>query len=195
MNFRFQPIGLLLLAGGAGCAFSSARAGAIPDSYGEERYAALWEHSPFTLATVQPVAQPGFAQNLTVVGFAQIDGKDMVILLNRVTQERATLGTEPNADGIALVSVEADSDPLKTKVTLRKGTEVATISFDKATLAMAQSQPLVPPPNPPPVNGAAGTPAAANSVTTPVMRVRRPMPIPGINPSAVSPATTAAPAQ
>jgi hypothetical protein len=140
-------------------AFSSPRAGVAPDGYNTDRYASLWQHSPFALATVEQQAPPGFAQNFAVVAVARVDDEDLVTILNRVSQERFTVSADPNADGIKLVSVDSDPDPLKTKVKLQKGTENATIGFDKALLAMNQA------PAPPPPNAAApgvpGVPATA----------------------------------
>ena len=197
MKSSFHPFGLLLLGGGLFCALPFAWAGAIPEGYAVERYSALWEHSPFSLATVQPQAQPSFAQNLALVGIARIEGEDMVTLLNRVSQERFTVGTEPNADGIAVVSVDTDSDPLKTRVSIRKGSEVATVSFDKGLLALTQSPP-------PPPAGVPAQPAAPNNTqppetvqVAPVRRVRRTIPIPGIIPAppAVPAPPNSAPAQ
>jgi len=157
-----------------------ARAGVIPEGYPVEHYSALWERSPFTIASVQDASQAGFAQNLAVVAIARIGNEDMVILLNKQSQERITVSSfKSNAQGMKVVSVAADTDPLKTHVTIQEGSEVAIVGFDKALLAMTQSpapaaQNAAPDPNP--VQPAVSP--GVNPVPVSGRRFRRAQPIP-----------------
>ncbi|HWB58229.1 MAG TPA: hypothetical protein VG733_02005 [Chthoniobacteraceae bacterium] len=148
MNIRLQKKIAFLLAGGIGAALPFLMAAdrqasdddAIPKGYPMNRYALLWEHSPFIVASAEQEAPPpSFAQNLVLGGVG-----DVVTVVNRTTQERFTVDTKPNEQGIKVVSVQMDDDPLKTKVTLQKGAETATISFDRGMLAMAQTPPAQP---------------------------------------------------
>lgn len=209
MKFRFHPSGVLLL-GGLCCALSFALAGddavpnaagddAVPKGYPVERYAVLWEHSPFTMVSTAPMApQAGFAQNLAVVGIAKFGDHNLVTLVDRKSMERMTIDTDADAHGIKVVSVETDPDPLKTKVTIQKGSEVATVGFDKSLLAMIQTPP------PATVTAATGNPAgpadiapgppsdvAKNDVPPPVYRRPRIILAPN-QPGAASPAPGAA---
>lgn len=134
----------VLLAGGIFAISAVARAGSgseevIPKGYPMGRYAPLWEHSPFVLASVTEPPAPGFAVNLAVVALAKIGDEDVVTVVNKQSQERITLDARPNEQGIKVVSVVADPDPLKAKVTLQKGSETATVSFDRALMAVPQA--------------------------------------------------------
>lgn len=148
MKSRLHKFGFLF-ALGLCSAFSFARAGTgagasdvIPYGFTVQRYSPLWQRSPFTIAsTEQAPTAPGFAQNMAVVAIARIGNEDWVTLMDRGTQERFSVGTTANDQGIKVVSVQTDSDPMKTKVTIQKGAEVATVGFDKVLLALTQTPP------------------------------------------------------
>ena len=193
MTSRFHSFGFLL-GGAIFCALSFARGGsAIPDGYPADRYAPLWTHSPFTLASVQQEAAPGFAQNLAVVGIVRIGSEDWVTLLNKQSQERFIVGAEPDEQGVKVVAVVTDADPLKTRVTIQKGGELATVGFDRTLLATTQTPPVpaissLQPPVPPNM----GNMMDMNSGSAPLLPVvlrqrRRPSPIPGVSPAPVPP--------
>lgn len=195
MKSRFHRFAILL-AGGICGVFAPARGdggntggapddGAIPKGYPMARYAPLWEHSPFVLASVAEAPAPGFAQNLAVVAIARVDDEDLVTVVNKQSQERITLDGQPNAQGMKVVSVEADTDPLKTKVTLQKGGETATLGFDRALMTAPQapareiittSNNRLSPATPPA--------AAAEQPPNAARRVVRMPPIPGAKPVA-----------
>ena len=182
MKFCFHKYGILLF-GGLCCVFSSLCAGEIPSGFPVERYSSLWEHSPFTIASIQQEASPaGFAQNLAVVGVAKIGDKDMVTLLNKQSLERVTVTSDSsNAQGMKIVSVAADTDPLKTSVTIQKGSEVAKVGFDKTMIDKANATPqnmTSAPMQPIPV---AGQPPNPNMPPIPARQVRRMPAIPVIN--------------
>ena len=147
MKFCFLQFGILL-TGAVCCVCAPARGDTIPNGYAVERYSALWQHSPFTLASVQQPAAPGFAANLAVVATATIDDEQIVTFVDRVSHERFTVGGTPNEDGIKVVSVDGNDDPLKTRVTLQKGSDTATVGYDRSLLAMVQGAAL-PAPFPP----------------------------------------------
>jgi hypothetical protein len=132
----------ILLLGGFCCIFSLARAGVIPDGFPVSRYTSLWEHSPFTTASVQQEVSPdGFASKLALVGVARIGSEDMATLLNKESQERITVSSQPNDQGLKLVLVESNADILKASVTIQKGGETAKVKFDQSLLAVTQSPP------------------------------------------------------
>lgn len=121
------------------CVARIAWAGPVPEPQPAERYSALWQKNPFTIASVEDAPQAGFAQNLAVVGIAKIGGEAIVTVLNKQTQERFTMDSSGGPQGMKVVSVSMDTDPLKASVTIRKGGETATVGFDRALLAMTQS--------------------------------------------------------
>ncbi|MGB8354682.1 MAG: hypothetical protein WCD79_12385 [Chthoniobacteraceae bacterium] len=174
------------------CAGALAVAGGIPDGYPVDRYKSLWEHSPFTIASVQQEVVPaGFASKMALVGIAKIGSEDLVILLNKDSQERLNVGPQANEQGIKLISVEPNSDPLKVCVTIQKGSEVAKVKFDPALLSASAAAPNNPgniqPQQPVPANQGQIMPPPAGS-NPPVVRVRRSLPIPA--PYPVQPTST-----
>ena len=191
MKFCLQKHSILLF-GGLCCIFSSASAAGdeVPAGFPVERYSVLWQHSPFTIASVQQTEVPaGFAQNLTVVGIAKIGDKDLVTLLNKQSLERFIVKAEPNAQGMKVLSVENDSDPLKTSVMLQSGGEIAKVGFDKSLIQQNQSAPHADPnavAQNTPVAGQPPSPPADNMPPVPGRRVRRLPAIPALNPAPAS---------
>jgi hypothetical protein len=184
MKFCLQKHGILLF-GGLCCIFSSASAGdEVPSGFAVERYASLWQHSPFTIASVMQDAAPaGFAQNLAIVGIAKIGDKDLVTLLNKQSLERFIVKAAPNEQGIKVISVETDADPLKTSVMIQRDGEIAKVGFDKALID--RNQPAAPQANSNavPVPGQPPAPLAENTPPVPARRVRRIPAIPALNPA------------
>jgi peptidoglycan hydrolase-like protein with peptidoglycan-binding domain len=116
--------------------------GGVPRSFPAERYRGMIEQSPFALAT--PVAataepEPNFAMNLYVKSIAKFrysDGResDYVTITSRSDNVTFVLeGSTPNKDGVTLAGVEW-VDGLKSRVNLRKGSEVGTLEFDQANV-------------------------------------------------------------
>jgi hypothetical protein len=139
-----------LLATLPGIAPLCAADAAIPHGYPVERYAALWERSPFTTASVSDAVQEEPAAKLALAGVAKIGDEDIVTLLNKDSQERTLVTQTPNAQGYKLVSVEQNSDPLKVVATLQKGTESLKVRFDPGLLTAQSGQPQPTGQNPPP---------------------------------------------
>jgi hypothetical protein len=173
------------------CAASLARGGVIPDGLPVNRYAALWQHSPFTIASVeQVVVQAGFASKLALVGIARIGSEDIVTLLNKESQERFTVGAKPNDQDLKLVSVEPNADPLKAAATIQKGGEVAKVRFDQSLLAAQAPQNAAPNGGQQPGPGNGQPPGIQPPGINPginTVRVRRTLPIPQPNPGTIRP--------
>jgi peptidoglycan hydrolase-like protein with peptidoglycan-binding domain len=119
----------------------------VPKSFPAERYREMLEQSPFALAT--PAAanaepEPNFAMNLFVKAIAKLrypDGRqsEYVTIQSRADNTTFSLeGNQPNKDGISLVGVEWQ-DGFKSKVSLKKGTEVGTLEFDEANIRGASA--------------------------------------------------------
>jgi hypothetical protein len=137
-----------LLASLIGVAEAHAEDAAIPQGYKVERYAALWERSPFTTASASDGPAEPAAAKLVLAGVAKIGNEDIVTLLNKDSQERTLVTQTPNAQGYKLVSVEQNSDPLKVVATLLKGTESLKVRFDPALLSAPSKSPQNPGQNP-----------------------------------------------
>ena len=156
---------------------------AVPDRFPESRYAKLRAESPFAVATAQEAKEEKipWAQNLYIGSVAKMkqDGvdKDWVIIKDR-TQPGGLIqlfGNDVNAEGYQLVKLEWSEDPKKTKASVKKGTEFATIEMDQAAFtstapapAPAQKQPGMPGAIPMPAgNSAARPPTTLNRPTGP----------------------------
>lgn len=157
-NIRFR----LLAIAASICITRVALAGPVPSPQPAERYSALWQKSPFTIASVEEAPKANFAQNLAVVAIARIGNDDTITLLNKQSQQRFQVGIKQDSDGYKVLSVTMDSDPLKVVVKLQKGNETATVGFDKALLAANTSPP--PPPGQP-QNTQSQPPPAASTET------------------------------
>jgi hypothetical protein len=122
----------------AAAAPASAVAADIPQSFPANRYDKLIEKSPFAPAT--PVADPnevaGFAQNLYVTGIGKIGNQDCVYIASRADDKaRYTLFSgEEGPQGMKIERINYSNDIGRTKVTIRKGGDSATLQFDQAVL-------------------------------------------------------------
>lgn len=157
----------------------------IPQGYTAERYASMWQRSPFTLSSVVEAPQAGFAEQLTLASIMQIGDKPYVTILNKQTQKRFTVAPGSPADGIEVVSVTNPTSPKEAVVQLKKGAESGSVKFDltllRATAAVPQPGQPQPPqtpgqpamPQPPQVNNPGIPPGAGARTPTPNTGRRR----------------------
>lgn len=131
----------LLSAGLFAAAHSVHAAGAtIPQRPPPDVYQKLTEDWPFALATpVVVAAEPvkSWAANYYVGGIMKNyeSGKEefVVAVKSRDGQAAFSLtGSQPNADDISIGGIELSEKILESRVTLKKGSEFATIKFDEA---------------------------------------------------------------
>lgn len=111
----------------------------LPNAWPPNRFESLIQKSPFAPATptAAPVA-PNFAANLYISSVAAIGEKYLVSVASREQPNKTFISTdEPSPDGLALVSVQYSSEIGKSKVTVKKGGETATLEFDQAALRSA----------------------------------------------------------
>ena len=116
----------------------------IPQARPATDYAKLSQESPFALATpvVAPVEQtPSVFANLYVGGIARLrdpatGDRDFVTIRSRNDGEKPFMlsGNEPNKEGFAIVSIERSDRVAKSKVTVKKGTEVGVLEFDEMAM-------------------------------------------------------------
>lgn len=123
-----------------------------PQRLPSTRYAKLRTELPFSVATAaEKPEEPtvSWAQNLYLgsVARSSLGGtdQDWVIVKDR-TQPGVLIvldGYEPNNDGYQLVKLEYSDDPKKTRASIKKGGEFATLEPDQA--AYTSSAPVPPP--------------------------------------------------
>ena len=145
-----------------------------------ERYQSLLDKSPFAPATVPvapvaPEAVPSFAQDLYVTGVATINGADFVTITSRDLSRHIALVPGDVLDGMSLASVEWSQEVGKSKVHLKKGSELAVLEFDPAAMQGGIA------PNgeaPPPQPQVIGQPPQPGIQSVPFIRSRRPQGMP-----------------
>ncbi len=116
---------------------------AIPERRNSDRYEKMQEDSPFALATpAAPVAEvvKGWASSLYVSGIGKnyISGKEQIFVGIKSRGEQTSFslyGNDPNSEGISIGGIEWSDQLGKTKVTLKKGAEFATVTFDPQVIS------------------------------------------------------------
>ena len=121
-----------------------AQANDLPTKASFDRYQALLEHSPFAVASAvaAPAATPNFAKDLYVANAAKCPDGNMVTIASTSDKDfKKYLTTKTPMDGYSIVRIQWSHKVGKTKVTIRKDDQLATLTFDQMVLA----QPLAPP--------------------------------------------------
>lgn len=166
----------------------------LPEGFTLKRYETLWKRSPFTLESVVPELQKGFAADLMLVGTSTVGTNHYVMLVNSKNAQRLLVSETLNPNGISLVTITKHEDPTKVTATLKKGGETSIVKFDPAALkSMPTSpRPLLPTINPMMTNvmnypGNFGntvnrTPIQPFAPPDPQKFIRKRFPIPGENP-------------
>ena len=134
---------LALLSGFATVgAFSSSADEVLPPRFNFDRYTAMVNHSPFAIATAValPEATPSFAKDLYVGNAARSSEGDMVTIRSSSDQNfKKYLTTREPVDGYSIASIEWSEDVGKTKVTISKDGQFATLTFNQSLLSQAAS--------------------------------------------------------
>jgi hypothetical protein len=140
-SVKLNAIFVLLTAVTAG----HARDGVVPERFPMDRYQKLMSEPPFAVKTPDVVALPpkiDWAENLYLSGASKfVEGgteKDWVYITHKSDPGVAfqLYGVEPNEQGIQIVKLDwHPENPAITKVTLKKGTELATLERDKAAFS------------------------------------------------------------
>lgn len=155
----------------------------IPKPVPFDRYSGMMNKSPFAVATAvaAPAATPNFAKDLYVANAARLTDGDMVTIQSATDRNlKEYLTTRgPNEHGYAVTNIEWSDKPARTKVTISKDGQFATLGFNQALQSPSgggqQPQPAgaapVPPPMPAP-NYFPPKPAIAPAVPTPQPHTR-----------------------
>jgi len=103
-----------------------------PPVYGIERYAHIWESSPFVVATELAPISPGLADRYIVTGYAQLDGKATVFLFDRSTMSRLTIRTGEETNGVKLLSISKPENLKSCVAIISAGGQIGNIKYDSA---------------------------------------------------------------
>jgi hypothetical protein len=123
-------------------ALSSSAEEVLPPRFSFDRYTPMLNHSPFAIATAValPEATPDFARDLYIANAARSLEGDMVTIRSSSDQNfKKYLTTREPVDGYSIASVEWSEDVGKTKVTIGKDGQFATLTFNQSLLSQAAS--------------------------------------------------------
>jgi len=127
------------------------QASVLMKTYDLERYAAVWQKSPFDAAA--PIVEAkSFADSYVLAATVMIGDERFVTLIDRASNARIQLSTSAPVGDLRLVSIENSEDPKRTKVIIERGTERGNVGYD-STLLSATNSAGQPPPGPPPQQG------------------------------------------
>lgn len=143
----------------------------IPQPEIFSRYQPMLKHSPFAVATAAaPVgATPDFAKELYVANAGHSVDGDFVTIASTTNRDlKLYLTTKQAVDGYSIPGIQWSDRVGETKVTLMKGGQTATLSFNEAVLSQAIQNPV-----PPVARPNLGIPAVGNNPN-----VNLPLPLP-----------------
>ena len=107
--------------------------------FNSDRYAPLWENSPFAVAT--PVAVE--SEQYFLVGVAQFDGVSYASIVDRQTQAHFVVtNTTPN-HGMKLVSLTHGQDAASTSATIDKDGSLLRLKLDTGSAGGMPSGPAI----------------------------------------------------
>jgi hypothetical protein len=114
----------------------------LPPRFNFDRYSAMVDHSPFAVATAMalPEATPDFAKDLYIANAARSSEGDMVTLMSSSERNfKKYLTTREPVDGYSIASIGWSEDVGKTKVTISKDGQFATLTFNQSLVSQAAS--------------------------------------------------------
>jgi len=134
---------LALLSGFATVgALSSSADDVLPPRFNFDRYTRMVDQSPFAIATAAalPEATPGFAKDLYIANASRSPEGDMATITSSSDRNfKKYLTTRKPVDGYSIASIEWSEDVGKTKVTIGKDGQFATLTFNQSLLSQAAS--------------------------------------------------------
>lgn len=166
----------------------------VPQAFNNERYEETRTASPFVLATKvvedKPIDEPKPFANLYVVGLGRAEGKEYVTIV-RVGEEATPIrlwGNTPDDEGLSVQQIIWSDAFGKSKVKLKKGSDIGEIGFNenaiKSAVAGTPVPQGVPPTGRPPLPGQPTPPGFNRPPNSPTQ--------PTINPNIPRPPTTGA---
>ena len=114
----------------------------LPPRFNFDRYTRMADQSPFAIATAAalPEATPNFAKDLYIANAARSPEGDMTTLMSSSDRNfKKYLTTREPVDGYSIASIEWSEDVGKTKVTISKDGQFATLIFNQSLLSQGTS--------------------------------------------------------
>ena len=123
-------------------ALSSSAEEVLPPRFSFDRYTPMLNHSPFAIATAValPEATPDFARDLYIANAARSLEGDMVTIRSSSDQNfKKYLTTRQPVDGYSIAQIDWSDDVGKTRVTISKEGQFATLTFNQSLLSKSAS--------------------------------------------------------
>ena len=123
-------------------AFSGNADDVLPPRFNFDRYTRMVNQSPFAIATAAalPEATPDFAKDLYIANAARSPEGDMATLMSSADRNfKKYLTTREAVDGYSIAGIEWSEDVGKTKITISKDGQFATLTFNQSLLSQAAS--------------------------------------------------------
>ena len=143
VNLLMVRFSLALLSGFAVVgALSSSADDVLPPRFNFDRYTRMLDQSPFAIATAAalPEATPDFSRDLYVANAGRSPEGDMVTIMSSSDRNfKKYLTTREPVDGYSIARIEWSEDVGKTKVTISKDGQFATLRFNQSLLSEAAS--------------------------------------------------------
>jgi len=114
----------------------------LPPRFNFDRYTRMLDQSPFAIATAAalPEATPNFARDLYVANAARSSEGDMVTIRSSSDQNfKKYLTTREPVDGYSIAQIDWSDDVGKTRVTISKEGQFATLTFNQSLLSKSAS--------------------------------------------------------
>src|SRR5256886_16231960 len=114
----------------------------LPPQFNFDRYSKMVDHSPFAIATAvaPPAATPDFAKDLYIANAARSPEGDMVTIRSGSDKNfKKYLTTREPVDGYSIAQIEWSENLGKTKVTISKEGQFATLTFNQSLLSKSAS--------------------------------------------------------
>ncbi|GAB4179116.1 MAG: hypothetical protein Fur0032_19730 [Terrimicrobiaceae bacterium] len=101
----------------------------------------LMTRSPFSLPTAEEKSPMG--DRYAITGAASWDGQQRIFIVDKTSQERLIISSEPNKLNMSLLEFLPDGDPRRMRARVKIGSEVATLEFaEMAPSAGASAIPI-----------------------------------------------------
>lgn len=128
-GIRIGLVGLMGTLMGGGITQASENESHIAfEPFQAEAYAGLWKRSPFTLASAESSGPGELERRYALASVTMIGDRPFVRLVD-LSDGRSNV--DPAAVGIEVVGVELSEQYMQTRVTLRKGNQVARVGFNQ----------------------------------------------------------------
>lgn len=110
-----------------------------------DRYALIWETSPFVVVTDLSGQQDELTGRYIITGFFQAGGRDVVLFFDRTSLERFSLSPGEERQGVTLQSLHHEGGLNGLRVVLNQGGRASDVGYDPKAVPMGPTNATAPP--------------------------------------------------